>query len=195
LTYFHADDGVHGKEIWCTDGTEAGTRLLKDIYPGLSSSSSAFGSSRMAEMNGLVFFWAYEPEHGSELWMTDGTEAGTTLVADINPEKTGQKSAFPPILMVGPGDRLYFTADDGFTGYELWACAVPPRPGLMTEFVNGGLLIRATGDSTRSHVIERSYDLQVWTPIATNVGSVQVTDGLLRSNAFFRAYFSLEPSP
>ena len=34
-TFFSADDGVHGDELWVTDGNEAGTHLVKDINPGL----------------------------------------------------------------------------------------------------------------------------------------------------------------
>ena len=31
-------DEEHGEELWRTDGTEAGTRLVKDIWPGSHSS-------------------------------------------------------------------------------------------------------------------------------------------------------------
>jgi ELWxxDGT repeat protein len=32
--FFTAGDGVHGRELWTSDGTEAGTVLVKDIKPG-----------------------------------------------------------------------------------------------------------------------------------------------------------------
>ena len=37
--FFTADDGVNGNELWKSDGTEAGTVLVKDINPGSGSSS------------------------------------------------------------------------------------------------------------------------------------------------------------
>src|SRR5262249_35770223 len=36
--FFSADDNVHGREVWKTDGTAAGTALVKDIQPGRGSS-------------------------------------------------------------------------------------------------------------------------------------------------------------
>ena len=59
-----------------------------------------------------LYFTAYTAEHGRELWRSDGTEAGTVMVKDINPADSSS-------LVTGT-DRLYFVATSPSTGYELW---------------------------------------------------------------------------
>src|SRR5690606_7335201 len=39
LLYFVANDIEHGLELWCSDGSEMGTRLVRDIFPGRASSN------------------------------------------------------------------------------------------------------------------------------------------------------------
>ncbi|RYF87101.1 MAG: hypothetical protein EOO03_11005, partial [Chitinophagaceae bacterium] len=70
LTYFAANDGSSGLEPWITDGTAAGTRLLRDINPGKAFSMS---SPDFTYSNGFVYFSADDGTHGFELWRTDGT--------------------------------------------------------------------------------------------------------------------------
>ena len=64
------NDGIHGHELWKTDGTTLGTRLCKDIFPGKESSNS--GS--YAENNGSLYLRAYDGVHGDELWKFDFSE-------------------------------------------------------------------------------------------------------------------------
>src|SRR5690606_25799741 len=83
LVYFVATDPVHGRELWCTDGTPAGTTVVRDIVPGpfgsAPTSIRAVGSGRH------VLFQASEPGSGAELWVSDGTAAGTVRLSDLEP--------------------------------------------------------------------------------------------------------------
>ncbi len=87
-TYFRATDGTNGSELWRTDGTAAGTSLVKDIEPGPGDSDP----SNFINVAGTLFFGAADTSGGFELWKTDGTAAGTVRVKDIEP---GPGNSYP----------------------------------------------------------------------------------------------------
>jgi ELWxxDGT repeat protein len=90
--YFIANDSIVGPELWTSDGTAAATMMVKDIFPGAQgglyypSTGLTVSSSRLRAFNGKLYFAANDGVHGFELWSTDGTSAGTSMVVDINPE-------------------------------------------------------------------------------------------------------------
>jgi len=110
---FVASDTTNGTEWRKTDGTSAGTQLLKDILPGKSSSLIQW----MVNLNNdTLLFTVNDSVVGNELWMTDGTVAGTHLVKDIWP---GPSNSDPNGLLAMNG-RVYFFANDSTHGQELW---------------------------------------------------------------------------
>lgn len=110
-TLFVAETPEIGSELWKTDGTAAGTALVKDINPFGGSSPSWLTAA-----NGVLYFAVDDGAHGLELWKTDGTTAGTALVKDINPGAAGSN----PSPLTEADGVLFFTVDDGTHGVELW---------------------------------------------------------------------------
>lgn len=112
VVYFTADDGIHGIELWKTDGTAVGTKMVKDINEGNSGSSP----NNLVNFNGTLFFSADNGINGQELWKSDGSSLGTVLVKDIN---TGANSSSPRGFINANG-TLFFVAHHEDTGFELW---------------------------------------------------------------------------
>jgi ELWxxDGT repeat protein len=115
--FFSVKSAANGVELWTSDGTAAGTVMVKDINPGQGDSNPQF----LTNVNGTLYFEADDGAHGGELWKSDGTAAGTLLVKDIAPDdgaSFGQQ-------LTNVNGTLYFTAMDhsfgvGDRGDELW---------------------------------------------------------------------------
>ncbi len=155
-----ANDGTHGDELWKSDGTAAGTMMVKDIGPGSSGSDP----QDLTNVNGTLYFDANDGRDGSELWKSDGTAAGTVMVKDIDP---GSDSSVPQDLTNVNG-TLYFAANDGAHGDELWKSDGTAAGTVMVKDIDPG----ATGSGP-------SFDL-------TNVNGTLYFDGQ-RRHAWLRA--------
>jgi ELWxxDGT repeat protein len=120
VVYFGGTDGVHGRELWRSDGTVAGTALVADLAPGLASGAP---QSNLVAWDGRLYF-AADGVHGQELWSSDGTAAGTRLEIDLAAGAAGSS----PTDLTLVDDRLFFIADDGVSGWQLWVMDHPVTP-------------------------------------------------------------------
>ncbi|MFV0472303.1 MAG: T9SS type A sorting domain-containing protein [Paludibacteraceae bacterium] len=116
--YFTAEDGVHGRELFKTDGTTI--HLVKDIHVGTGFSTNHSGNMMaMYEADGALYFFAEDlPGEGYDLWKTDGTEQGTVKVLELNTnESSGLKLRFKKL-----GNLLCFVKNDQNTNHnEIYA--------------------------------------------------------------------------
>src|SRR5262249_19559701 len=110
VAYFRAYGPGVGEELWRSDGTEAGTFVVKDIAQGGPSANDS-SPYELTNVSGTLFFVA----GWGDLWKTDGTEAGTI------PLITSSVSDYANLVNVN--GLLYFGAaynNDGSGGGELW---------------------------------------------------------------------------
>ena len=80
-----------GYELWATDGTAEGTRLVKDLLPGAGSSYPG----NLVDVGGVLYFTANAVYNKLELWRTDGTEPGTVKVKDLAVSYAYEFTAMP----------------------------------------------------------------------------------------------------
>jgi ELWxxDGT repeat protein len=110
--FFTDGDEFTGTELWKSNGTAAGTLLVKDIIPGNDQNSPKY----LTNVNGTLFFNSGDPAsiNSLELWKSDGSANGTVLVKLITPAGPDPQS------LKAVNGLLYFSANDGTFGRELW---------------------------------------------------------------------------
>ncbi|GAB3516572.1 hypothetical protein GCM10027442_34370 [Emticicia fontis] len=159
-------DYVHGEELWRSDGTAAGTYMVKDINPGGSSSDI----TELVNVNGTLYFAARDASNITRLWKSDGTESGTVMVStDVS--SVG--------FLTHVNGTVYFVGSSSGYGSELWKSdgtsagtelVKDINPGSGSPFifyltnVNGALYFRTAYNSTQS----------IWKSDGTEQGTVLV---------------------
>jgi ELWxxDGT repeat protein len=181
--YFSADDGVHGYELWRYDGTNV--VLAADINPNpiyqqggdpLSDSNPR----KLTVAGDALYFVADDGTYGG-LWRYDGTNA--VILGG------GLLNAVTEIIVFQ--GAVYFDADDGIWGRELWKVETNPEPSLTLEVPAESTRVLLTEAETGIYMIEASTDLDRWIPVATNRpmdGQVLIQDAPASSpQRFYRA--------
>jgi trimeric autotransporter adhesin len=113
--YFAANDGSNGNELWMYDAITNNVSIIKDINIGTASSNPY----DFLLQGDILFFSATDGTNGVELWTSDGEEVGTEMFADINALNSGADSSNPNHKILF-NNKVYFSANNGITGVELW---------------------------------------------------------------------------
>jgi ELWxxDGT repeat protein len=110
-------DVRHGSELWTSDGTMGGTRMVRDINPGSDGSFSSYFTPQFVTTRGLLYFAADDGALGREPWRSDGTPGGTWLVRDLQPGEVGSD----PQDLAADNGWVFFSADTSGHGREAWS--------------------------------------------------------------------------
>jgi len=173
LLFISADDGVVGQELFVTDGTTAGTSLIKDINTNISANPRNF-----VTVAGVIYFVVENDKAGHALWKTNGTVAGTVLVKDIWPGASGVSLS----ELMAVGSTLYFRADDGINGWELWKSDGTAVGTVLVKdiwpraFSAFPAYLTAVGNTLYFRVFDDINGMELWKSDGTTSGTVLVKD-------------------
>jgi ELWxxDGT repeat protein len=167
--FFVVDDGVHGLELWTSDGTTDGTRMVGDLNqdpdplvpvefrpaepsdPSLNLQSCGRAKCRAVTSNGF-FFTAQTVATGRELWYCDETTMTIDLAADPLP---GPLSGVTSGYLARLGSRLIFAGSDEYANSEPWALEL----GAAASMARAGAGVpRADGAAAASAAASRPTD-------------------------------------
>jgi len=170
--YSYEDWEMSGEELWVSDGTELGTMIVENIHPDTESGQAQGINVCCADWTGSsprdltvagdsLYFTADNGQDGRELWKVDTDVSffnyDAVRVRDINPGASGSNAA----SLTAAGDRLYFSANNGVNGDELWTTTGTTATTVMVDDLN------TTGSSSPDRLVWA--DGSLW--FAANVDS------------------------
>ncbi len=176
--YFAADNGSDGRELWKSNGTQAGTEMVSNI--NTDTSFKLANPDDFVEFKGELYFAAHssvDAANDRELWKSNGTDAGTVRVKDINPSG----HSHPSQLLVW-NDMLYFVADDGINGKELWISDGTDEGTVMLKDINPGSEDSYPGEFTVLNntlyftAKTGTHGFELWKTDGTEEGTLMVID-------------------
>lgn len=177
---FGANTNQDGWAIFGTTG--ATTDMIIDLYQGNNSTYNNYRQiSFPRNIDNKIYFQGFEEETGFELWTSLGSASSTNLFKDINPNNTVVNAGGSPIDYTKVGNTIYFTANDGINGREVWKTNGTAASTQMVKDITPG-----NASSLPQSLIEFNGFLyflqtdgtngrQVWKTDGTELGTVMLT--------------------
>ncbi len=190
--FFSANDGSNGLELWITDGTTAGTQLVKDINSGASdgmlnyncqSSGPVFNNEKnYGVLNNKLIFEGFT-NNGEQLWISDGTTTGTTLLKQIDPSTAFNGNINFIQNFTATTNKLFFTAvTSSALDRELWVTDGTTSGTFLTKDIYPGDSSsnpqNLTPLNTKIYFTanDGTHGTELWSSDGTTVGTTMVSD-------------------
>lgn len=171
--------------LWRTDGTASGAESIESqILNEVAYTHVVLGDS--------LYYYYDQPGLGRELWRMDLNGENAQLVVDV---LRGRKTSIPntEVIPVVAGDRLFFPADDGVHGNELWTVDSVTHKAALAVDVNKRELTPldpdpdpnqlTTGGDRVFFTVEDGFDgEQLWFSDGSDAGTQRVENAELASN-------------
>jgi len=171
--FFSGNEGSRGLELWATDGTAAGTHLVRDLCRGSCSSEP----SSLIAGDGEVFVLARNGQAFPQLWRSDGTSPGTVRLTSFQ-SSTALSGPSPGIPL---GGAFLFSAGDGAHGRELWTSDGSAQTTRLLLDINpvdlgGGFpsAFREANGKAWFFADDGVHGFELWTSDGTEEGTVMV---------------------
>ncbi len=204
--YFVADDTVSGRELWYSDGTATGTRLIADLVAGSGGANprslTPYGTDLYFVATPQTVLWRTNgttagttPVAGAPATGEVATAAGRLFFIGYDGFDWGlwtigaagipsELQSFPNNArsLTGTGSRLYFVADDGVSGLELWTSdGTAPGTRRVADIAPGAASSNPTtltpsGNSLFFAATEPTRGNELWVTDGTTAGTRAVTD-------------------
>ena len=165
-----------GRKLWVTNGTSAGTTLVKDFFESIETGQSY--TRNLAAVGDRLFLMTGDGTDYLKLWVSDGTEAGTVVIKDLE----AGVPLFETVSYVTYNGLLFFVGGEKTLGGELWVTDgtaagttmvkdIDPGswsswPKYLTVF--NGLLYFSASDG--------SYGRELWVTDGTEAGTTLLVD-------------------
>ncbi|BCL36950.1 beta strand repeat-containing protein [Nostoc sp. MS1] len=167
--FFTAVDGNSARKLWVYNGTNLS---LVDVNPGFATTNPANNPSTFTTaFNNRLFFTA---KNNSQIWSTDGTVAGTQVITT-----GGVTNSYARSLTV-VGSTLYFTANDGITGHEVWKYQSGTTASLVKDITSGNNGFAPTNLTDVGNTLyfvtdsDNDFNLELWKSDGTPNGTLPI---------------------
>lgn len=202
--FFNANDGIHGQELWVSDGTEVGTYMILDLIPGPDGSVP----QRMAELNGKALFQVDDNIDGMQWYISDGTASGTVSVGNVHAGGPGialETCGFWGYYAEQAGGTVFFTGEDAAHGLELWKTDGTPQGTTLVMDITPGPLdaLIQSFQEVGPHLFFSAASsgvsgLNLWKSDGTTDGTIRLTTNVstiktidVNGTAFFQGWDSV----